>query len=64
MALAFVEEELGRHDWKNNWQTTKVAGTALPRIRSWLRVMGYEAEPKDVFDEIEKLSLNRTGQWK
>lgn len=64
MALAFVEEELGRHDWKNNWRTAKVAGTALPRIRSWLRSLGYEAEPQEVFNAIKNLYLDRTGRWR
>lgn len=62
-ALAFVESELGRHDWQNNWRTAKARGTAMPRLEAWLRVMDSGVASAEVYAYIDKLVDNRSGRW-
>lgn len=63
MALSFVEGELGRHDWQNNWKTAKAQGTAMPRLEAWLRVMDSGAASTEVYAYLDKLVDSRSGRW-
>lgn len=63
LACDFVKEELGRFDWRNNWMTLKVAGTALPRVETWLKALGYNHDPKQIVAYLDSLTIHAKGRW-
>jgi hypothetical protein len=40
LAHDFIEQEIGRHDWKNNWVKAKATTPIEVRIERWLRRNG------------------------
>lgn len=64
LALTFVETELGRHDWRNNWQAAKARGNLRERIEEWLRTMGATHEPEELIRIVDDLVVNRPGRWR
>lgn len=65
-ALEFVEQEVGRHDWKVNWPKFKEnQGDGLERrIRSWLRYVQLDVEPTDIVAYLDKMVLEQAGRWR
>lgn len=63
VASDFVEQELGRFDWRNNWEASKRSGTALPRIRAWLASQNSQLRAEDIADWIDTTARDRPGRW-
>jgi hypothetical protein len=63
VASDFVEQELGRFDWRNNWETAKKNGTALPRIRAWLTSQNSSVHAEDISEWIDTMARDRPGRW-
>lgn len=64
LALTFVEEELGRYDWRNNWQRAKQAGNLRQRIIDWLNLIGTRhVDPDEIIDVVDRLVVERAGRW-
>lgn len=65
IAADFVENELGRHDWMNNWPKYKAKhGDVRGRIATWLANAGHVAEPEEIERTIERMMLTRPGRWR
>lgn len=63
LALTFIEEEVGRHDWQENWQRIKEAGTATLKLHEWLTALGCtDITPTKVEQEIDRLA-KRPGKY-
>jgi len=60
----FVENELGRFDWMNNWRVIKANGQAVERIEAYLGYMGIQANPMEIVNEIERMARETPGRWK
>lgn len=57
LALDFIEEEVGRHDWIVNWCKFKQKYDATEKIREWLdRVEPGKCEPVKIFHCIDALT--------
>jgi len=63
LALHFVEEEVGRFDWRNNWHTLRVAGTAAQRVTDWLKAIGTAHDPGRIMDYLDRMAETRSGRW-
>lgn len=66
LAVEFVEQELGRLDFRRNWQVFK---TKFPddksrqgKVQDWMNRLGYQGEPQAVLDRIEELA-QQSGWW-
>ena len=65
IASDFIENEIGRHDWQNNWPAYKAKQPNLRgRIATWLANAGYVAEPEEIERTIDQLILTRPGRWR
>lgn len=65
IALEYMEGEVGRHDWKRNWQEHKKRhGPALKeKVGKWLKHFEIDHDPQGLIDYIDgELSL-RDGKW-
>lgn len=63
LACTFLEEEVGRFDWINNWKTIKSSGAALNRVREWLSLVNIQHDPQAIVEYLDKLATTRTGRW-
>jgi len=63
VALLFVEEEVGRFDWRNNWPKIKAQGTARQRVQEWLSALNLEHNPDEIVSCLDKLLAERSGRW-
>jgi hypothetical protein len=65
LVATFVENELGRHDWMNNWAAWKVKyPNYLDKIRSFFERQGEQVNPEDVCKHIDQMILVRPGRWR
>lgn len=63
LALTFMEEEVGRFDWKNNWPKIKAAGTARQKVQDWLTALNVEHSPDEIVSFLDGMVDNRAGRW-
>lgn len=64
LAFVFMEEEIGRFDWKGNWQKIKESGTARQRVEDWLAAMGVEGQnPDEIVSVLDQVASERSGRW-
>ena len=63
LALAYIEEEIGRHDWANNWEKAKARGNVSSRIQEWLEAINVQHEPKEIVAYLDDMVKNRRGTW-
>lgn len=63
-ALHFVEEELGRFDAKNNWETLKRKGVAETRIRAFLEALRLDNSPAEIATYLDRFFTERAGRWR
>ena len=65
IALEYMEGEIGRHDWRRNWQEHKrLHGDKLKeRIAEWLKHFEIDHDPQGLISYIDdELSMN-PGKW-
>lgn len=63
LALTFIEEEVGRFDWKNNWPKIKEQGTARQRVQDWLNAIQVEHNADEIVSYLDKMVAGRSGRW-
>lgn len=63
LALTFMEEEVGRFDWRGNWEKLKSGGTARQRVQDWLSAMQVEHNPDEIVFYLDRLLTERSGKW-
>lgn len=64
VALQFVEDEIGRFDFRNNWAKVMEKGTMRQRLREWLDALNIEANPDEIIGYLDRLVVDRAGNWK
>jgi len=65
IALEYMEGEVGRHDWKRNWQDHKKRhGESLrEKVAAWMKHFEIDHDPQGLIDYIDgELSLQK-GKW-
>ena len=64
LALQFMEDEVGRFDFRNNWAKVKEKGDLRQRIREWLDVLHADGNPDEIVDYLDRLVAERAGNWR
>jgi hypothetical protein len=64
LAVSFIEDDLGRHDWENNWKTLKNKGAVQERIQAWLQLYEIDHDPQAIAEYIDNLLITRPGKWR
>jgi len=63
LAATFVEEEVGRFDFKNNWEALKGRTNIRERVRLWLEQINVDTNPDEVIAAIDQMAASRPGRW-
>ena len=63
LATTFVEEEVGRHDFKNNWEALKRRTDIRERVQLWLDQINVDNNPDEVIATIDRMAASRPGRW-
>lgn len=64
-ASDFIEQELGRHDWMNNWPTWKQKHPDYrTKLGEWLQRAGYATSSEAVEKAIDDMILRTPGRWR
>lgn len=63
LALLYMEEEVGRHDWSNNWPKVKATGNVRDRVQAWLDDLHVDHSPDEIIEYLDKLVAERAGSW-
>ena len=65
IALDYMENEIGRHDWRRNWQEHKnTHGDRLKeKVAEWLKHFEIDHDPQGLIDYIDGELSMREGKW-
>lgn len=63
LALTFMEEEVGRFDWRNNWPKIKEQGLARQKVKAWLEALHVEHDPDEIVAFLDSMVTGRSGRW-
>jgi hypothetical protein len=63
IASDFIENELGRFDWVENWKLVKQDGSAVDRIEAYLSAYGIDVDPQEVAGYIDRMEDKNPGRW-
>jgi len=64
LALTFLEEEIGRFDWQNNWKTVKATGNAREKVQRWLEALNIEHSPDEIVTYLDQYVAKQAGRWR
>lgn len=64
IAADFVENEIGRLDWMNNWRLIKSRENPVLKVQAYLDKLGLLADPQAVVNEIDRMMVSTPGRWK
>lgn len=65
VALDYVENEVGRHDWSANWQKLKQKHPDMKsKIQAWLQRYEIDHDPQGLIDFLDRMVTTRPGKWK
>lgn len=63
IAADFVENEVGRFDWLQNWTLYKEKHDAFVKVRKYLSNHRINARPEEVIGEIDRMARSNPGRW-
>lgn len=63
IAADFIENEVGRFDWVNNWATIKAEGDPVAKVRAYLLIYDLRADPVKIVNIIDQMAQNNPGKW-
>ena len=63
-ALQFIEDEVGRFDFRNNWAKVKEKGGVRQRIQQWLEALNADGNPDEIIEYLDRLVVDRAGNWR
>lgn len=68
LAADFMEQEVGRFDWKNNWPKVKekhpTPEALRARVQAWLQHMEIDHDPQGIIDYLDSMVEKRHGFWR
>jgi hypothetical protein len=66
LAYEFMEQEVGRFDWKNNWPRFKAnhEGILTQRVQAWLDYIGIDYDANEIIRFLDKMVETTDGKWK
>jgi len=63
LACQFMEDEVGRLDFRNNWKKLKETQNVRQRIQQWLEALNVDGQPDEIITYLDKLVAERAGNW-
>jgi hypothetical protein len=63
LACQFMEDEVGRFDFRNNWKKLKETQNVRQRIQQWLEALNVDGNPEEIIAYLDKLVAERAGNW-
>ena len=63
LALTFIEDEVGRFDWRGNWPRIRAAGVARQRVELWLKAIGSSHDPEAIIEFLDRMVHEQSGRW-
>lgn len=65
VALDYIENEVGRHDWAENWKKLKGKHPGMKhRVQAYLDRYEIDHDPQGLIDYLDRMVTTRTGKWK
>jgi len=64
IAADFVENEIGRFDWVNNWSVVRGKRDVVAMVQQYLTKYGLTADPVAVVAQIDQMASENPGRWK
>lgn len=64
IAADFIENEVGRFDWINNWNVISEREDPVERVQQYLDNYAIVADARKVVEYINWLALENPGRWK
>ena len=64
LACQFMEDEVGRFDFRNNWAKVKEKGGVRQRIQQWLEALNADGNPDEIIEYLDRLVTDRAGNWR
>lgn len=66
LAYEFIEQEVGRHDWKSNWPKFKAnhEGILVQRVQAWLDYLGIDYDANEIVKFIDNMVEKVEGKWR
>jgi hypothetical protein len=64
LALTFLEEEIGRFDWQNNWKAVKAKGNVREKVQRWLKALNVEHNPDEIVAFLDDYTARQAGRWR
>lgn len=63
LAATFIEQEVGRYDWKNNWTVYKSKPNLAGRVQAWLDMLNVRVGASELIAAVDQLVSRNTGRW-
>ena len=63
LAATFAEEEVGRFDFKHNWEALKARTDIRQRVAQWLEQLNVDNNPDEVISALDRMAASRPGRW-
>jgi hypothetical protein len=64
LACQFMEDEVGRFDFRTNWAKLKQTNNVRQRIQQWLEALKVEGNPDAIIEYLDRLVADRAGSWR
>jgi len=64
LACSFVEQEVGRLDWKNNWMQLREQSDVVELIQQWLNRYRIDGNAAEIAQWIDDLAAHSDGRWR
>lgn len=65
LACDFMEQSVGRHDWRNNWPKFKEKHPELKQyVKAWLDRFEIDHDPQGLIDFLDRMAVTRSGRWR
>lgn len=64
VAADYIEQQVGRHDWKNNWRVLKQKYNMVERIAEWLESYQYAQTAEAVVKHLDDMAKGVAGSWR
>ena len=64
IAADFIEDEIGRFDWKNNWEVIKTRENPVKRVQDYLNNYSIVADAEKIVNYIDLMTVENPGRWK
>lgn len=63
-ACNYIEQEVGRYDWKSNWENHRQQPGVEAKIQAWLDHYEYGGTAAEVMEFIDSTMMKAEGKWR